>query len=111
MIQIVVSLGHSWMIPGISTIVLLNVGGKVNVGMWVYWGGCLGVGGVSESDMRGSEDDFLVSLGIFLFELGPLHFNVAVDGLVLLGCEVVAVGLLDFGVMNSFLVSVWSCLV
>ena len=38
MIQIVVSLGHSWMIPGISTIVLLNVGGKVNEGM----GGLLG---------------------------------------------------------------------
>lgn len=62
----------------------------------------MGLGGVSESGMRGSEDDFLVSLGILLFEVGLSRFNVAVDGLVLLGCEIVAVGLLDFGVMDSF---------
>ena len=61
----------------------------------------MGVGGLSESDMRGGGDDFLGSLGILLFGVEPLRFSVAVDDLVLVGCEIVAVGLVDFGVMDS----------
>ena len=45
--------------------------------------------------MRGVEDDFLDSLGIWLFGVGPLCSSVAVDGLVLIGCEVVAAALVD----------------
>ena len=41
--------------------------------------------------MRGSGDDFLDSLGTWLFGVGPLRFSAAVDGLVLIGCEFVAV--------------------
>lgn len=41
--------------------------------------------------MRRGGDDFLGSLGIWLFGVGPLHFSVRVDGSVLIGCEVVAV--------------------
>ena len=61
----------------------------------------MGVGGLNESDIRGGGDDFLGSLGISLFGVGPLRFSVAVDGLVLVGCEIVAVGLVDLGVMDS----------
>ena len=45
--------------------------------------------------MRGGGDDFLDSLGICCFGVGPLRFIVAVDGLVLVGCEVIAVALVD----------------
>ena len=41
--------------------------------------------------MRGGVDDFLESLGVWLFGVGPLHFCVRVDGSVLIGCEVVVV--------------------
>ena len=36
-------------------------------------------------------DGFLDSLGIWLFGAGPFYFSVGVDGLVLIGCEVVTV--------------------
>ena len=39
-------------------------GGKVNEGRCVFRGACWGVGGVSECDVRGLRDDFLVSLRI-----------------------------------------------
>ena len=51
--------------------------------------------------MRGGGDKFLVSLGVMLFRVGPLRFSIVVYGLVLVGCEVVAVGLVDFGAMDS----------
>ena len=59
------------------------------------------VDGLSERDMRGSGDDFLVRLGVMLFGTGPLCFSVAVDGLVLVGCKVVAVGLVEVEFMDS----------
>ena len=45
--------------------------------------------------MRGGGDDFLDSLGIWLFGVELLRFTVAVDGLVLIGCQVVAVAFVD----------------
>ena len=45
------------MAPSSSTIVYENMTGKVNEGNGVCLGGCWGVGGVSESDMRGGGDD------------------------------------------------------
>ena len=51
--------------------------------------------------MRGGGDKFLVSLGVMLFRVGPLRFSIVVYGLVLVGCEVVAVGLVDFGAVDS----------
>ena len=56
-----------------------------------------GVGGVSKSDMRDGGDDFLVWR--FCELEGPLRFSVSVDGVVVVGCEVVGVGLADFEVM------------
>ena len=83
--------------PSSSAIVLGNIVAKMNKGMCVCWGN----GGFSENDMRGGGDDFLVSLGILLFGVRPLRFSVVVDGLVLVGCEVVAVRLADRGVVDS----------
>ena len=40
-------------------------------------------------------DDFMDSLGIWLLGVGPLHLSVAVDSLVQIGCEVMAVALVD----------------
>lgn len=40
--------------------------------------------------MSGGGDDFLVTLGILLFGVVPLRFSVAVNDLILVGCEVVA---------------------
>ena len=54
---------------------------------------------MSESDIRGGGDDSLPSLGISKFGEGPLRFSVAVDGVVAVGCEVMCVGLVQFGVM------------
>ena len=45
--------------------------------------------------MRGGSDDFLDSLGMWLFGVGPLRFSVAVNGLILIGCAVVAVALVN----------------
>ena len=45
--------------------------------------------------MRGVADYFLNSLGTWLFGVESLCSSVAVDGLVLIGCEVVAVALVD----------------
>ena len=45
--------------------------------------------------MRGGGDDFMDSLGIWLFEVGSSRFSVAVDGLVPMGCQVMAVALVD----------------
>ena len=67
--------------------------------MCVCWDGCWGAGWVHESNMSGGGDDFLVSLGILRFGVGLLRFTVAVDGVVVVGCEVVGVRLVDFGVM------------
>ena len=45
--------------------------------------------------------------GDFVIWRGPLHLSAAVDCVVVMGCEVVGVGLVDFGVMildlDSFL--------
>ena len=90
-----------WKVSSSSAIVLRNMVEKVDEYICNYWGGCGGVGGLYVSDMRGDGDDFLGSLGTLLFGVGLLHFTVAIDGLVLVGCEVVAVGLVDFGVMHS----------
>ena len=57
--------------------------------------------------MSSGGDDFLVSLGILQFGVGPLRFTVAVDGVVVVGCEVVGVRLVDFGVMVLKLDSSW----
>ena len=43
--------------------------------------------------MRGGGDDFMDSLGIWLFGVGSSRFSVAVDGLVPMGCQVMAVAL------------------
>ena len=45
--------------------------------------------------MGGGEDDFIDSLGNCLIEVGSLCFSVAVDGLVPIGYEVLAVALVD----------------
>ena len=45
--------------------------------------------------MKGSGVGFMNSLGTWLFEVGSLRSSVAVDGLVRMGCEVVAVALVD----------------
>ena len=55
--------------------------------------------------MRSGGDNFLVSLGIMLFGVGP--FSEAVNYLFLVGCEVVVDELVDFGVLDS---SFWGCL-
>ena len=57
--------------------------------------------------MSSGGDDFLVSLGILQFGVEPLRFTVAVDGVVVVGCEVVGVRLVDFGVMVLKLDSSW----
>ena len=50
--------------------------------------------------------------GDFVIWRGPLHLSAAVDCVVVMGCEVVGVGLVDFGVMildlDSFL-GAWFC--
>ena len=83
-----------WHDASSSTIVLREMVVEVDEGTCV-WGGCWGVGGVSESDVIGGGDDFMDSLGIWLFGVGPLHLSVAVDSLVQMGCEVMAVALVD----------------
>ena len=45
--------------------------------------------------MKGGGDNFMDSLGIWLFGVWFLHFSVAVDDLVLMGCRVVAVTMVD----------------
>ena len=59
--------------------------------------------------MRGGGDDFVVSLQILFFGMRPFHFSKAVDGLVLVGCELVAVQLVDFGVLDFSFGGVWNC--
>ena len=44
--------------------------------------------------MRGG-DDIMDSLVIWLFAVGLLRFSVTLNGLVLMGCEIVAVALVD----------------
>ena len=44
--------------------------------------------------MRGG-DDIMDSLVIWLFSVGLLRFSVTLNGFVLMGCEVVAVALVD----------------
>ena len=68
----------------------------MNEGTCVCSGGCWGVGGVSESDVRGGGDDFMDSLRIWLCGVGYLRFSVAVDGLVPMGNEVIDVALVDW---------------
>ena len=53
--------------------------------------------------MRGGGDDFMDSLGIWLFEVGSSRFSVAVDGLVPMGCQVKAVALVDYLFSNNCL--------
>ena len=84
-----------WHDASSSTIVLREMVVEVDEGTCVCWGGYWGVGGVSESDVIGGGDDFMDSLGIWLFGVGPLHLSVAVDSLVQMGCEVMAVALVD----------------
>ena len=60
----VMSLDFWYMMPSSSTMVLRNIVGKVSEVMFVCWCAFSGVGEVSESDMRGNGNDFLVSLGI-----------------------------------------------
>ena len=95
MMWIVISLGICGMMPSSSAIALEYMARKVNESRCVCWGGCWSVGGVSESDVRGGSDDFLGSLGMWLFGVGPLRFSVAVNGLILIGCAVVAVALVN----------------
>ena len=45
--------------------------------------------------MRGGGDNFMDNLGICLFGEGSLCFRVALDGLVPMGFEIVAVALVD----------------
>ena len=89
------------MMPSSSTNVFENIVGKLNKGMCVWDGrwSVGGVGGVSESDMRGDGDDLLVSLRILWFGTGPLCFSVAVNGAVVMRCKLVDVGSVDLGVM------------
>ena len=57
--------------------------------------------------MRGEEDNFLVSLVIWK---GALLFSVAVDGVVVEGCDVVGFRLVEFGALVLELdSSFWSC--
>ena len=39
----------------------------------------------------------------------PFHFSKAVDGLILVGCELVVVQLVDFGVLDFSFGGVWNC--
>lgn len=57
------------------------------------------MGGESKSDMRGDGDNFLVSLGILLLGGGVLRLSVVLGGVVVFGCRVVSVKLVDFDVM------------
>ena len=109
--QTVISLGLCGLMLSSSATVLGNMVRKVNKDMYGCWDGWCDVSGVSESDTRGSGDDFLVSLWILLFRVGHLRFSIAVDGMVLMGCEVVAIGLVNFGVMDSSIRGVGSCVV
>ena len=84
-----------WHDASSSTIVLTEMVVEVDEGTCVCWGGCWGVGGVSKSDVISGGDDFMDSLGIWLLGVGPLHLSVAVDSLVQIGCEVMAVALVD----------------
>ena len=63
------------MMPCSSTTVPGDMVGKVNESMCFCRGGHWSIGGVSESDVRGGGDDFLVSLRILWFG-GGLHVSV-----------------------------------
>ena len=63
------------MMPSSFGVVPGNMLGTVNEGICVCWNDCWGVGGARESDMRGGENNFLVSLGILWFG-GGLYVSV-----------------------------------
>lgn len=57
------------------------------------------MGWVSKSDMTGGGGEFLSSLRIVQFGVGSLSFSETVDSVVVVFCEIVGVGLLDFDIM------------
>ena len=68
--QIVISLGVCGVMASSSALVLGNMVGNVNEGMYVFWGGCCDIDGVSKSYMRDGRDYFLDSLGVWYLEWG-----------------------------------------